>query len=375
YLDNSATTAVSPPVLALLWEMMAENYGNPSSLHRKGFLAEQAVAKARQQLAKVLSVRSDEVIFTSCGSESNNLAVLGAAHAHRHSGRRIVTTAVEHASVLAAVAALEQEGYEVVRLLPDHDGCVSPQAVADAVNDQTVLVSAMHVNSETGSVNDLAAIAAAVHAKNPKTLLHSDCVQSFCKLPVTPARWGIDLATVSGHKIHAPKGVAALYRRKGLRLLPLYYGSGQESGLHPGTENSPGIAAMGLAAELLWAEAPQNNLLYQELYQLLCGKIMDLPGACINSPKNSAHHIVNLSLPGLRSEVLIHFLEQFGIYLSSGSACAKGAKSHVLTAMGLPDAVIDSALRVSFCHDSTAAQVEELGNRLAEGYRTLTRSK
>lgn len=373
YLDNSATTRVSPTVLRLVCNMMTESYGNPSSLHHMGFVAEQAVTAARGQVAAVMGASAEEIIFTSCGSEANNLALLGGCRAARRSGNKVITTATEHHSVLAAVDALSREGFTVVKVLPGTDGCVTPEAVAQEVDEDTVMVSVMHVNSETGSINDIAAIAAAVRRKNPKTLVHCDCVQSFCRLPVTPARWGVDLATVSGHKIHAPKGVAALYRRKGLRLLPLYYGSAQEGGLHPGTENTPAICGMGLAAQELWG---QRDTLLPHLATLkahLLAELQNIPGVCINSTPNGAPYIVNISLPGVGSEVMIHYLEQYEIYLSGGSACAKGAKSHVLTAMGLPPQRITGALRISLCADNTTDQLDLLVEKLKSGLATLAR--
>lgn len=367
YLDNSATTRVSPQAAALVGLMMTENYGNPSSLHHKGFVAEQAVTAARTQVANVLGARGDEILFTTCGSDANSLALLGAARALRHNGNKIVTTAIEHASVLAAAAVLEREGFQVTYLAPGPDGTVSPQAVADAVDQNTILVSVMQVNSETGAIHDLAAIAGAAKRNSPKILMHSDCVQGFCRLPVTPARWGVDLVTVSGHKIHAPKGIAALYRRKGIHL--------QQDGLHQGTENTPAICAMGLAAQTMWAARAQNQAQYRTLHQLLTRKILEIPGLCINSPPDGALHIMNLSLPDIRSEVMIHYLEQFEIYVSSGSACSRGAKSHVLTAMGLSADRIDGALRISFCPETTAMELEELALHLAEGCRTLARKQ
>ncbi|MEG1942323.1 MAG: aminotransferase class V-fold PLP-dependent enzyme, partial [Angelakisella sp.] len=227
-------------------------------------------------------------------------------------------------------------------------------------------------NSETGSINDIAAIAAAVRRKNPNTLLHSDCVQSFCKLPVTPERWGIDLATVSGHKIHAPKGSAALYHRKGVHLLPLYYGSSQEGGLHSGTESTPAFCGMGLAAEELWGSNAEVTAHFNELRSHLLAGLANIDGICINSPSNGAPYIVNLSLPAIGSEVMIHYLEQYEIYVSGGSACAKGAKSHVLTAMGLSPQRINGALRISFCAGNTCEQVDTLLARLADGIATLS---
>ncbi len=258
YLDNSATTAVSPEAAALALHIMTEEYGNPSSLHRRGFLAERAMTEARGQVAAVLHCRPEEIIFTGGGTESNNIALLGAARAMKRRGNRIVTTAVEHHSVLAICKALENEGFEVITVAPDESGHITPEAMAAACNEKTILASCMMVNSETGAIHDLPAIAAACRRKSPNLIFHADCVQSFCRLPIEPAKWGIQLVSVSGHKIHAPKGIGALYIAKGTRLLSPLYGSGQEKGLRPGTENVPGIAALGLAAQSMNDRRAEN---------------------------------------------------------------------------------------------------------------------
>ena len=375
YLDNSATTAVSPPVAALALRMMTEEYGNPSSLHRRGFLAERAMTEARGQVAGVLRCRPEEIIFTSGGTESNNIALLGVAHALRRRGSRIVTTAVEHHSILAICKALEAEGFEVVIVPPDESGHITPEAMAAACNEKTILASCMMVNSETGAIHDIPAIAAACRRKNPNIVFHSDCVQAFCRLPIEPAKWGVQLISVSGHKIHAPKGTGALYIAKGTRLLPPLYGSGQERGLRPGTENVPGIAAMGLAAQLMNARRAENFSHFTALRQQMITKLSQSPAVCINSPADAAPYIVNCSVQGIRSEVMIHYLEQFGIYVSSGSACAKGERSHVLSAMGLSNDRIDSAVRVSMTDTTTPEEIDAFCRRLLEGEATLTKRR
>ena len=375
YLDNSATTAVTPEVAALALRMMTEEYGNPSSLHRRGFLAERAMTEARGQVAGVLRCRPEEIIFTSGGTESNNIALLGAAHALRRRGNRIVTTAVEHHSILAIGKALEAEGFEVVIVPPDKNGHITPEAMATACNEKTILASCMMVNSETGAIHDISAIAAACRRKNPNIIFHSDCVQAFCRLPIEPAKWGVQLISVSGHKIHAPKGTGALYIAKGTRLLPPIYGSGQERGLRPGTENVPGIAAMGLAAQLMNDRRAENFAHFTALLQQMITKLSQSPAVCINSPADAAPYIVNCSVQGIRSEVMIHYLEQFGIYVSSGSACAKGERSHVLSAMGLSNDRIDSAVRVSMTDTTTPDEIDAFCRRLLEGEATLTKRR
>ena len=371
YLDNSATTAVTPEVAALAARIMTEQYGNPSSLHRRGFWAERALTEARGQVAAVLRCRPEEIVFTSGGTESNNLALLGAARAARRRGNRIVTTAVEHHSVLAVCRQLESEGFEVAYVSPDAGGVITPESFAAACDEKTVLASCMMVNSETGALHDIPAIAAACRRKNPGILFHADCVQAFGRLEIAPARWGVQLVSVSGHKIHAPKGVGALYVAKGVRLLPPLYGSGQERGLRPGTENLPGICAMGLAAERMNARRVENAAHFTALRQKLITNLSQSPAVCINSPQAAAPYIINLSVEGIRSEIMIHYLEQFEIYVSSGSACAKGERSHVLTAMGLPEDRIDSAIRVSMTDTTAEEEIDEFCRRLLQGAATL----
>ena len=375
YLDNSATTAVTPEVAALAARIMTEQYGNPSSLHRRGFWAERSLTEARGQVAAVLRCRPEEIIFTSGGTESNNLALLGAARAARRRGNRIVTTAVEHHSVLAVCRQLESEGFEVAYVSPDAGGVITPESFAAACDEKTVLASCMMVNSETGALHDIPAIAAACRRKNPGILFHADCVQAFGRLEIAPARWGVQLVSVSGHKIHAPKGVGALYVAKGVRLLPPLYGSGQERGLRPGTENLPGICAMGLAAERMNARRAENAAHFTALRQKLITNLSQSPAVCINSPEAAAPYIINLSVEGIRSEIMIHYLEQFEIYVSSGSACAKGERSHVLTAMGLPEDRIDSAIRVSMTDTTAEEEIDEFCRRLLQGAATLAKRR
>ena len=375
YLDNSATTAVTPPVAACALRMMTEEFGNPSSLHRRGFLAERAMTEARGQVAEVLHCRAEEVIFTSGGTESNNIALLGAAHAMKRRGNRIVTTAVEHHSVLAICHQLQEEGFEVVVVQPDENGHITPAAMAAACNEKTILVSCMMVNSETGAVHDIPAIAAACRRVSPSLIFHSDCVQAFCRLPIEPAKWGVQLVSVSGHKIHAPKGVGALYVAKSTRLVPPIYGSDQERGLRPGTENVPGICAMGLAAKLMNDRRAENFAHFTALRQQMITNLSQSPAVCINSPSDAAPYIVNCSVQGIRSEVMIHYLEQSGIYVSGGSACAKGERSHVLSAMGFSHGRIDSAIRISMTDTTTPEEIDEFCRRLLEGEATLTKQR
>lgn len=373
YLDNSATTAVSRPVAELVFKMMTENYGNPSSLHRRGFEAERAMTAAREQIAAVLRCTREEIIFTSGGTESNNVALLGAARAMKRRGNRVVTTAIEHHSVLAAVTALQKEGFEAVYIAPETDGTISPEKFAAACDENTVLASCMMVNSETGAQNDIGAIAAAAHRKNPALIFHTDCVQAFCKLEIRPEKLGVQLVSMSGHKIHAPKGTGALYLSKGTRLVAPLFGSDQERGLRPGTENVPGICGMGLAASEMYSHRAENLARWQVLRAQLVDALAGDENFCINSPDSAVPYIVNLSVKGIRSEIMIHYLEQFGVYVSSGSACAKGARSHVLTAMGLDNDRIDSAVRVSMTDTTTAEEIAEFCGRVRQATREVTK--
>lgn len=366
YLDNSATTSVLPQGIQLAAALMGQQFGNPSSLHTMGFQAKQAVEEARAQVAQVLGCESREIVFTSGGTEANNLALLGAARARKRRGNRIVTTAVEHDSVLQPLAALEQEGFQVIRVPPQSDGTLSPAALEDAIDQHTILVSVMAVNNETGALFPIEKIAGMVQRKKAPALIHSDCVQAFCKLPLRPKSWGLDLVTVSGHKLHAPKGVGALMVSRTARLLPCQLGGGQEGGMRSGTENVPGIGAFGLAAQL----APKPGTVLpqiQALWDQLAKGLVALPGVQLLSPQGASPYVLSFSCGQVRSETMLHFLAERGVYVSAGSACGKSKPSHVLEAMALPRSQIQSALRASFSRFSTAEDVEALILGVREG--------
>jgi len=373
YLDNSATTPVDPEVARYALELMCQNYGNPSSLHHKGFEAQLALERARQQAASVFSADPRRIVFTGGGTDSNNLAICGTALALRRTKGRMVVNAAEHASVLKAMDWCESEGWEVVRVAPLADGTPDLEAFAAAADARTALVSCMAVNSETGAVTDLRRLSRAVKAKNPKTLVHCDAVQAFCRLELNPKTLGLDFVSASGHKINAPKGAGLLYMAPGTRVVPLLHGSGQEGGLHPGTENMPGFCALGLAAQRMQARRAELWDRYTALRARLVTKLQQIPGVCINSPEGAAPYILNLSVPGWRSETLIHYLERLGVYVSSGSACSKGARSHVLAAMGLSDARIDSALRVSLGQYNTPADLDAFAAGLQQAMAEVAR--
>lgn len=371
YLDNAATTRVSEEAAQAAMRMMRECFGNPSSLHAMGVASARELNVAREAVASLMGCQSECVYFTSGGSESNNLAVFGAANAKARRGREIVTTAAEHSSVACAMKRLEETGWTVTRIKPDSSGNLDPRAVADAVTDQTVLVSMMMVNNETGAVFPAEQAAKLIRAKNPQTLIHCDGVQAFGKLPLRVSRMEIDLMSVSGHKICAPKGSGALYIRRGVRILPLIYGGGQERGLRSGTENLPMITALGTACGALEGQVQEYYQHAAALKTRLLEKLSEIDGICINSPENSSPYLCSLSVPGYRSETMLHFLESRGVYVSSGSACSKGAASPVLTAMGLPAPVIDSALRVSTIYDTAEAEIDRLVEALKAGIAAL----
>ena len=374
YLDNSATTRVCEKSAEKVLELMTQCYGNPSSLHKKGLEAQREFAHARQAVAVSLGAQPREIIFTSGGTEANNLAVLGGAAAGRRRGKRIVTTAIEHPSVLEPMRQLEKEGFEVVFLTPDADGRVPEEAVLKAVTGDTILISVMAVNNELGSIQPIEVLKKAVKRAGAPALVHVDGVQAYGKLPLRPEKLGIDLLTVSGHKIHGPKGVGALYVSKNARILPRTFGGGQERELRPGTEAAPLIAGLGAAAEELpdWRQAYSRM---EKLRDYTLQKLSGLEGVEVNSPVEGLPYLLNFSALGIRSETMLHFLAQRGIYVSSGSACAKGKQSHVLKAAGLPDSRISSAIRVSFSRENTERDADALAEGVREGLACLARAR
>lgn len=372
YFDNSSTTRVCREAAEKVMETMTENYGNPSSLHERGFRAERELRSARGAVAALLDVRPEELFFTSGGTESNNIALLGAARARKKRGRRIVTTAIEHPSVLNAAKELEREGFEVVYLKPDSLGRIAPEEIREAVTPDTILVSMMRVNNEVGTILPVEAAAQAIAEAKAPALLHMDAVQAFGKLTLRPRRLGVDLMSVSAHKIHGPKGCGALYVRAGVHLEPIVYGGGQERGLRPGTESVPLIAGLGAAVRAL-PDAEKERAAMAELNALCRAELAEIPGAVINSPDDALPYILNFSVPGVRAETLLHFLSERGVYVSSGSACSRGRESHVLRAMGLPKERIGSALRLSFCRYNTKEEVRAFAGALRDGVAALAR--
>lgn len=372
YLDNSATTAVCKQAADKAYEMMTGCYGNPSSLHTVGFAAEQELTAARRAVAKLLGCPPDTLIFTSGGTEANNLAILGGWAARKRRGGHAVTTAVEHPSVAAAFDALEKEGAQVDRLVPDEQGRLTAEQIAAACREGTILVSVMLVNNETGARFPVEEAAPLIRRRAPQALIHCDAVQAAGKIPVFPEKMGVDALSVSGHKLHAPKGVGALYLRKGVRVVPRALGGGQEKGLRSGTEPVPLIAAFGAAAAALPPFEDQRRH-YEALRALLLRELGGRDDIRFHLPEGGVPYIVHLSVPGLRSETLLHFLAERGVSVSSGSACSKGRKSPVLTAMGLPSPEIDSALRLSFCYENTEQDIRQFLDALEEAMASLAR--
>ena len=370
YLDNSATTRCYPEVVELMNKIYLEEYGNPSSMHHKGVEAENRINDARRALARILKVNDRNILFTSCGTESDNIAIIGAALANRRRGRHLVTTRIEHPAVLESMKYLEDQGFEVTYLPVDETGVVSPETAAAAVRDDTILVSVMHTNNEIGSVQPVAEISKAIKAKNPAVLFHVDAVQGFGKAKIYPKKQGIDLLAVSGHKIHAPKGIGFLYIGDKVKVKNLIYGGGQQGGMRSGTENTAGIAGMGLAAEMQYRDFDQKIERLYGLRELLMSLIEDIPDLKVNGQpgREGAPHILSLTVPGVRAEVLLHALEGKGVYVSSGSACATNRPhlSGTLEAIGLPREYLDNTIRISLSDMTTEEDIRQAADALHE---------
>ncbi len=372
YLDNAATTAVCRAAAEKALYMMTEAFGNPSSLHTVGITAERELIAARKAVAQLIGAPFEDLLFTSGGTEANNLAILGGAAANRRTGQHAVTTAMEHASVAAAFDELEKQGWTVTRLRPDSRGMITPQAVAAACRADTALVSVMTVNNETGARFAVEDMVTPVRAAAPRALFHTDAVQAAGKLPLKAQKWGVDLLSISGHKLHAPKGVGALYIRRGVRLLPRALGGGQENSLRAGTEATPAIAAFGAAAAAL-PPLQETHAHYERLQDRLLSGLAAFDNLRLHRPAVAVPYIVNASFVGLRSETLLHFLAERNVFVSGGSACSKGKQSPVLQALGLPSAEVDSALRISFCHTTTEEDIDRFLTAMQEAVDTLTR--
>lgn len=369
YLDNSATTVVSQKAAEAALRIMTRNYGNPSSLHLKGMQAEAELTKARKIIAGALGAMPEEVYFTSGGTEANNTALFGAAQAKKRRGNKIVISSVEHSSIMEAADKLEKDGFEVVRVAPQSDGIIHTDDIVQVVDENTILVSAMTVNNETGAVMPVENIFSAVKDKNSEILCHTDAVQAFGKLKINAKRLNADLISVSAHKVHAPKGCGALFVRKGVRIIPHQYGGEQEKKLRPGTEALPLIAAFGVAVSEFDIDANFN--IVSELSAYAKERLPEIDGVRINSPESHLPYVLNISAGRVRSETMLHFLEELDVFVSSGSACAKGKPSHVLSAMGLDKNRADSAIRISFSKYNTKEDLDALCSGIRTGLETL----
>lgn len=360
YLDNAATTKVCDEAVAAATEAMTTVYGNPSSTHTKGREAKKLLDKSRSQISNALGCESSELVFTSCGSESDNWALMYGAECKKRAGKHIISSLVEHDAIRKSLDRLENEGYTVTRLAPDSTGKVSVESVVNALQEDTILVSLMMVNNETGAVTDINAIHNALVQNGSNAILHTDAVQAFLKIPFKAKSLGADMISISGHKVHAPKGIGALYIRNGIKLNSFIVGGEQEAGRRAGTEALPQIAAFGAAVE---AYKPCD------MFKLKQEIINRLPG--IKYIESDAPHILSISLPGYRSEVLMNYLEAKEIYVSKSSACKQGKRSHVLEACGLPSDVIDGSLRIGLSRFSTIEDVDIFCEALLEAKNTL----
>lgn len=371
YLDNSATTRPSEACIKAVNKMLSDCWGNPSSLHNLGIDAMKEVILARQSIAESLGVSREEIIFTSGGTEANNLALFGAVKARKRNGNKIVTTAIEHESVLQSAQELEKQGFDVVYLKPDEYGFISEQQLYDAVDSNTILVSMMYINNEVGSIMPVDKIARAVKKADSPALIHIDCVQAYGKININAKKLGADLITVSAHKIHGPKGIGALYVNKGANLtnqnFARTFGGEQEKKLRPGTEASPLIAGFGTAvAEIDISKAQRDKI--KALNDYARARLSEIDGIIFNSSENASAFILNFYVPTfMRSQTILQELSaNYNVFVSNGSACAKGKKSHVLTAMGLSDEVLDKSIRVSFSRYSSEKDVDMLVDALKD---------
>ena len=364
YLDNSATTRTFPEVAELMSKIMCEDYGNPSSMHNKGVQAERYVRYGRETLAKILKVNEKEIYFTSGGTKSDNLALIGCAMANYRAGKHLITTKIEHPAILQTMHYLEDQGFEVTYLSVNDKGQISLQELQNAMRKDTILVSIMHTNNEIGAVEPIAEAGRLIKSTNPSTLFHVDAVQGFGKYRIYPKRMGIDLLSVSGHKIHGPKGVGFLYIGEKVKIHNIIYGGGQQKNLRSGTENVPGIAGMAKAAEMLYNHLEEDAERLYSLKDYFCEGLRKIPDIRINNPEGmeGAPHIVSLSVAGVRSEVLLHALEDKGIYVSAGSACSSNkphtAGSATMKAIKLPEEFLDSTLRFSMSVYTTREELD-----------------
>lgn len=361
YLDNSATTRCFGEVAELMTKIMCEDYGNPSSLHRKGVQAEQYIRYAKETIAKNLKVNEKEIFFTSGGTESDNLALRGCAYANCRAGRHLITTQIEHPAILQTMKQLEEEGFRVTYLPVDEKGCIRPEDLQRAITGETILVSIMHTNNEVGSLQPIEEVGALIKRMNPRILFHVDAVQGYGKFRILPKKMHIDLLSVSGHKIHGPKGIGFLYVDEKVKIKPILFGGGQQNGLRSGTENVPAIAGLAKAIEIVYSNLDRE---VEELYRIkeaFVEGVKQIPDVFVNghSGRDGAPHVVSVSFQGVRSEVLLHALEDKGVYVSAGSACSahKPQPSATLQAMGIDKELLGSTIRFSFSVFTTMDEI------------------
>ena len=375
YLDNSATTKCLPEVAALMTRIMCDEYGNPSSLHKKGVESEKYVRYAKEVIAKCMKVQEKEILFTSGGTESDNIALIGSAYANYRAGRHIITTRIEHPAVLQTCAYLEEQGFSVTYLPVNAKGVISLADLERAMTKNTILVSIMHTNNEVGAVQPIEQAGELIKRMNPSTLFHVDAVQGFGKCRIYPKRMHIDLLTVSAHKLHGPKGVGFLYINEKAKVRPIIFGGGQQKGMRSGTENVPGIA--GMAIEEVFSEFDEKIEYLYKIKERFVKGVSALEGIRLNGPvgRDGAPHVVSVSIQGVRSEVMLHALEDKGIYVSAGSACSsnKPSVSATLKAIGVEKQYLDATLRFSFSLYTTETEIDYTVKCLSELLPALRR--
>ncbi|MCD7800326.1 MAG: cysteine desulfurase [Ruminococcus sp.] len=375
YLDNASTTKPCAEAVETIIRCLTTDYGNPSSLHKMGLNAQLYMDNARKNIAKVLGCNNvDSILFTSGATESSNISILGTAKIYGKRKKKVVTTTIEHASVKECFNELERQGFEVVKVSPNKDGEITYQDIVNAVDDNTFLVSCMLVNNETGYILPIEKAYNGIKKKYPDVITHCDCVQGFLKVPINVRTLKADLISISGHKVHAPKGVGALYVSKGTRISKSNLGGKQERGFRSGTEALPNIAGFGSAVEVYYPTIKERFEYVSKLKQYLIDSISKYSWICINSKEDASPYIVNISVLGVRSEIMLHFLEEKGVYISSGSACSKGEKSGVLSQFGLSERHSDSAIRVSFCETNTTQDIDAFATALVEGFNKILKS-
>lgn len=372
YLDNSATTQVFPQIAELMTQIMVEDYGNPSSMHIKGMNAEKYIKEARKTIADIMKVAEKEILFTSCGTESDNMALRGCAYANKRKGMHLITTQIEHPAILRTMEELKKEGFEITYLGVDDTGVISLKELEAAIRPDTILVSIMHVNNEIGSVQPVSEAGALIKKINPNTLFHVDAVQSFGKFRIYPKRMNIDLLSVSGHKIHGPKGIGFLYINEKVKINPIIFGGGQQGGMRSGTESVPLIAAIGKASSMMYENLEEDVKRLYLLKKRLIDSLTEIEGVSVNGiPKDNslgAPHVISVSVENVRAEVLLHSLEEKGIYVSAGSACSthKRTASDTLTAINLPKNLLDSTVRFSLSVLNTQEDIDQTVEAMKE---------